>query len=153
MATSSASYFFATIQREKGESMLLLSLPLEMLVCIASYLGWEDVERFASASMVLHKNEPFFACLAVEWWGASFWRRALTRKTRSSFLGMRRELRRIHTFQMGLLAMGCETWGEREFRSYWNAEEKRLSSSSHFEPPHFGTRRRETASAKAASLR
>lgn len=103
-------------------------LPLDVVVVICSNLALPDVLSFLGSTRVLRDcmsgdSETFFRTLALSWHGEEFWRRALSRITRRTYMGMRAELIAMHRFQSQLLSCGFPQWTHADFEAFWKWEE------------------------------
>ena len=76
------------------------------------------------------RGDDLYRRVAVERWGAAFWRRALTRRTSRHFLSMRHELRLIAQFERQLAAMDAPAWGEADYRLLWDCEERVIDAAA-----------------------
>ena len=98
---------------------LVAALPPDVLVRIGVLVAdLPSFEALLATCRALH-GEALHAALALEQWGAAFWRRALTRPTHRRFRGMREELRTIHRFERALRALGQPPWTAAEYEAFW----------------------------------
>lgn len=116
---------------------MLDALPLDMLALVASHLSLHDVERMVGSCRTLREtvDEAFYREVAVQWRGVAFWARALSRRTRHTFRGMRAELRIIDVFEHNLRRRALPVWTEADYWAWWHAEEVTLTSSRRPTPP------------------
>lgn len=108
-------------------------LPDELLVVVLARLDFASAERLLATCTTLRaraRGDDLYRRVAVERWGAAFWRRALTRRTSRHFLSMRHELRLIAQFERQLAAMDAPAWGEADYRLLWDCEERVIDAAA-----------------------
>ena len=107
-------------------------LPDELLVVVLARLDFASAERLLATCTTLRARarDDLYRRVAVERWGAAFWRRALTRRTSRHFLSMRHELRLIAQFERQLAAMDAPAWGEADYRLLWDCEERVIDAAA-----------------------
>lgn len=105
----------------------LVDLPADALALVLERLDFEGVECALATCEALRayaRDDATYARLAHAWWGDSFWRRALTRRTWRVHVSMRQELRDIARFERWMRATGGTPWTREHYESLWRCEER-----------------------------
>ena len=108
--------------------MLATLLP-DLLALVAARLDFSSVERLLASCTALRafaRSDDFYVHLAIQQWGASFWRQARTRRT-CLFGSMRSELRQIHIFEKRVRRLGAPLWTEADYAAFWAAEDAAMA--------------------------
>ena len=105
-------------------------LPEDVVLTVCCHLALPDVVRLLGCCKAwagLRAAEDFFRQLAHAWHGRDFWGRALTRRTRRAYAGMRGELVTMHRFEAVLRACGFPPWTRAEYEAFWQWEAEAAS--------------------------
>ena len=112
--------------------MGLLACPADVVIHLCTWLDLDEIENMMVSCRAMQNllSPEFYWYVAILHWGAVFWQRALTRRTRKRFTCMHSELHQIHRFQKKLRDMNCDAWTHRDFYEYWRCEEAFLTQKN-----------------------
>lgn len=97
---------------------------LDLLSELARHLSLRDVEHLACTchASAAH-GELLYQTVALNWWGARFWKDARARRTLHAFQSMHQELFHMYRFEKLLRLVGDPPWTESQYRAWWVMEE------------------------------
>lgn len=103
------------------------TLPPDLLLSLAAHLDHRSLEQLVAThrACYTHADEGFYWLVACEWWGETFWQRAVRRPTSRTFQSMRTELRILHLFYQSVRAAGGAEWRHEDFYAFWDFEARR----------------------------